>query len=514
MTGNGPVRVALLGAGARGELNLGTIIKRHPDRLRFVAVAEADEGRRNTFVERYGIPRENAFADWRDLVARPQLADAVINALPCRMHRESTIPALEAGYHVLLEKPMALTPGECIALRNAADAADRLLMITTQNRFNAIYKRTRSDLDGGVIGRLMNIDCGENIGYWHFILSYVRGIHHRTDMSHSFVMAKGVHDLDLIAWFAGAPATRVSSFGGLSFFTEANAPAGAPERCVDGCPVEATCPFSAIKQFVDPGRPAIPWSLMTGMSGKAAIDFFREPRFRTTASVITHDISREARLRMVRETINGRCVFRCDNNVVDHQTVNVEFANGVTASYSLSAFSVAWERTLNLHGTKGEIRTADFTGRYETRTFPPRAGHAQAASPYHGILHGRRRRGADRSSSPTPSGKKDAPTACSRSTTRPSRTCWPSPPKRRGSKERSWTWPRCAGAPRPRRFDTSIHGQGILIRSTPSDSEAIVECDPSSDRGHGTSMHIRGPASTRTRNPPGIARSRYALSGD
>ena len=382
-----PVEIALLGAGARGELNLATLAGKHPEKLRFVAVAEPHPGRRELFARKFGIPAGKAFEDWQLLLAEPKLADAVLNALPCLMHFDSTRDALNAGYDVFLEKPMALTPGESVHLVNRAEDLGRVFMVSLQSRYNKIYTKVRNLLEGGKIGELMNIDCAENIGYWHFILSYVRGIHHRSSLSHSFVLAKGIHDLDLVTWFAGARAARISSFGSLAFFHKGNAPKGAPERCMDGCPVFDRCEFNAYKQFVKPGKPDIPFSLLTGMSLGALTDWARNPRFRTLASVIVHDISRESRMKALEETVNGRCVFRSDNDMVDRQTVSIEYENGVVASFSLSGFSVLWERTLNLHGTKGEIRSADFSGRLELRTFNPGRVHRERIR-YHGIVHG------------------------------------------------------------------------------------------------------------------------------
>ncbi|HPQ71132.1 MAG TPA: Gfo/Idh/MocA family oxidoreductase [bacterium] len=387
MSAHHPITMALIGAGARGELNLATLAKKHGDLMKFVAVAEMDDERRAGFVRRFAIPKENAFRDWRELFAKPKLADAVVNALPCRMHYESTLAGLRAGYHTFLEKPMALTPGECVRLTREAQARALVLMIALQSRYNKIYTRMRRLFDDGRIGRLMNIDCAENIGYWHFLLSYVRGIHHRRDLSHSFVLAKGVHDLDLVCWYADAPVTRVSSFGKLSYFNAANAPDGAPERCLDGCPVFDTCLFNAYKQFVDPGQPDLPWQLLTGQSWEAVRDVVFNPRFRSMASVIVHDISKENVLKALRETTNGVCAFRADNEVVDHQTISIEFANDVVASFQLTGFSLAWERTLNLHGTKGEIRSADFSGRLETRTYQPGRIDRERIR-YHGIVHG------------------------------------------------------------------------------------------------------------------------------
>jgi len=387
MEGNRPVTVALVGAGARGDVNLATLVKRHPDVIRIVAVADAHPGRLETFSSRFNVPQENRFHDWEEMLSKELVADAIINALPCRMHYDSALASLNKGYHVLLEKPMALTPRQSLDLVEAAEGNDRVLMVSLQSRYNDIYQRMMNMLQEGRLGKLMNIDCAENVGYWHFILSYVRGIHHTTSNSHSFVMAKGVHDIDLISWFAGAPAKRVSSFGDLSFFHEGNAPSGAPERCTDGCPVEKDCPYSALKQYVKPGQPDLPLSLLTGMSFRCAVDCLKEPRFRTLAAVMTHDLSKEARLQALREGPHGKCVFRSDNDVIDHQTVSIEYENGVTASFSLNAFSLIWERTLNLHGTEGELRSADFTGKLELRSFHP-AKVKKNRIRYHGIIHG------------------------------------------------------------------------------------------------------------------------------
>lgn len=388
MAGKNPVSLALLGAGARGELNLAALAKQHPDTLKFVAVAEPHEGRRERFIQTYGIRRENAFADWREIATRPALADAVINTLPCRMHYESAMAMMAAGYPMLLEKPMALEPWQCMQLIETARTKKLMLGVAVQNRYNRIYQRTKELLEQGTIGHLINLDCAENIGYWHFIMSYVRGIHHHHTLSHSFMMAKGIHDIDLILWLVGKPVKRVSSFGQLSFFNSDNAPPGAPERCMEGCPVGETCVFNAVRQYLKPGRPDIPLRLCTGQSLDVILDLMRNPRLRSLGSIVSPEDVSEKGIRAALETTDyGRCVFRANNDVVDHQTVSIEFEGGITCSYSLSGFSVAWERTLNVHGSEGEIRTADFSGRLETRTFNPAKVRRERIS-YHGILHG------------------------------------------------------------------------------------------------------------------------------
>lgn len=387
MNDRNPVTIALIGAGSRGELNLGYLLKRHPGTMQFIAVAERDEERRERFIQDYGIRRKHAFSDWQELLSGARLTDAVIIALPCHLHFPATLAALKAGYHVLLEKPMAHSPGECLHLARTAEAAQRILMIALQCRYNRIYSEISRLLKSGAIGRLMNIDCAENIGYWHFIMSYVRGMHSESRDSHSFMLAKGIHDIDLLNWFTGGRALRISSFGRLSFFNKDHAPKGAPARCTNGCSVQDTCEFDAVKQYLSPGKPNIPLALLSGMSLRAVLDYAREPRLRTLASTIVRDISRENILKTLKEGPHGRCVFHCDNDVVDHQVVSIEYDNDITVSFSLSAFSLTWERSCNFHGTQGEIKSQDFSGRLETRVFNPAGVHKKRIR-YHGIFHG------------------------------------------------------------------------------------------------------------------------------
>jgi len=381
-----PVRLILYGAGMRGDLDLGYHVSQRRDMV-FVGVAEPDEYRRQQFARRFHIPPENTFATWQELVAKPRFADAVINALPCSLHYPSTVATLAAGYHMLLEKPMAHTPGQCVALVRLAKKNGRVLAVSLENRFNAINREIAAALRQNRIGRLVNISCAEDIGYYHFAMSYVRGGHRLASDNNSFMIAKGIHDLDLLSWWAQAPAAYVSSFGGLSHFTPENAPAGAPERCIHGCPVQKDCIFDAVTQYLRPGKPAIPLSLLTNTSARCLLDVAKNRRFRTLAGCIVRDISPQSIRKELEEGTHGKCVYRSDNGVADHQSTSIEFERGITCSYSLSAFSMVWERNTVFNGTEGELRAADFSGRFEVRRFFPAKVHRKRIR-YHSVLHG------------------------------------------------------------------------------------------------------------------------------
>jgi predicted dehydrogenase len=389
MTNRETVRVALLGAGERGQLMFGLFAKKHPQLFKYVAVAEPNDERRNRFQRDFDIPRENVFADWRDLLAKPQLADAIINAMPDVHHYASTIEALGKGYHVLLEKPMAQTPAQCVSLIREAERRDLILQIFLECRYLELYSRMKRLIDDGAIGRLMAIQTTENLGYWHFIMSYVRGFARRSADVMSFLSAKGIHDFDLITWIANVRPLRVSSFGELTHFREENAPPGAPDRCLDGCPVESTCPYHAYKQYIRPGFPQIPMSLLTGVPLGAFIDgYIRYPRLRSLSAYNLTSTDEEGRIRELKEGPHGRCVFHCDNDVMDHQIVNIEYEGGILATLALNAFSVTWERTMNINGSAGEIYSKDFSGRLEVRKFSPKNAVKRRRVPFNPLFHG------------------------------------------------------------------------------------------------------------------------------
>jgi predicted dehydrogenase len=389
MTNREAVRVALLGAGERGQLMFGLFAKRHPRLFKYVAVAEPNDERRNRFQRDFDIPRQNVFADWRDLLAKSQLADAIINAMPDVHHYASTIEALGKGYHVLLEKPMAQTPAQCIGLIREAERQDLILQIFLECRYLELYSRMKRLIDDGDIGRLMAIQTTENLGYWHFIMSYVRGFARRSADVMSFLSAKGIHDFDLITWIANVRPLRVSSFGELAYFREENAPPGAPDRCLDGCPVESTCPYHAYKQYIRPGFPQIPMSLLTGVPLRAFIDgYIRYPRLRSLSAYNLTSTDEEGRIRELKEGPHGRCVFHSDNDVMDHQIVNIEYEGGILATLALNAFSVTWERTMNINGSAGEVYSKDLSGRLEVRKFSPKNAVKKKRVPFNPLFHG------------------------------------------------------------------------------------------------------------------------------
>ena len=325
-----PVTMALIGAGQRGKDCYASFALKYPYEVQFVAVADPIEKRREQMKQAHHLADERCFTNWRDLLAQPKLADAMVICTQDNMHFEPAMAALQAGYHVLLEKPMSPDLLECIHMGQSAQKLQRIFSICHVLRYTSFFSTIKQMLDAGEIGKLISIQHSENVAFWHYAHSYVRGNWRNTDLSSPMILAKSCHDMDILHWLAGTECVSISSFGTLSHFTATNAPEGAPLRCLDGCPVEDTCPYYAPKHYLTEN---------TGWP----------------ASIISDDSSLEARRKALLEGPYGRCVYHCDNNVVDHQVVNLSFANDVMASFIMSTFTNQNGRTIKLMGTRGEI---------------------------------------------------------------------------------------------------------------------------------------------------------------
>lgn len=327
-----PVTLLIAGAGGRGA-GYAKYAASHPDQAQVVAVAEPRAEYRQALAAEYKIPAANVFDDWRAAAAQPRLADAVIIATQDRMHTAPALAFAALGYHILLEKPMAPTPAECLAITRAVTAPKIVFAVCHVLRYTQYTRALKAVLDAGRIGEIVSIQHIEPVGYWHQAHSFVRGNWRNTRESSCMLLAKCCHDLDWLRYLAGASCQSVSSFGNLKHFRRENQPAGAAARCLD-CRVEADCPYSAVRIYL--GR-------------------LRKNQKTWPLNVITTDLTETGVTRALREGPYGRCVYRCDNDVVDHQVVNMLFENGVTAAMTMTAFA-GGGRATRICGTRGELR--------------------------------------------------------------------------------------------------------------------------------------------------------------
>ncbi|MFB7918921.1 Gfo/Idh/MocA family protein [Streptomyces sp. NPDC056061] len=322
-----PVRVALVGAGNRG-LTYAAWIKAHPERARLVAVADPRPE------ARAAAGAELEFDDWRPLVEGDAIADAVIVATQDRNHVEPVLALAQAGYAILAEKPLAPSEAETRTLIEGVEKAGVLFAVCHVLRYTPYTDLVKEVVGSGVLGELVSVDHLEPVGWWHYAHSYVRGPWRSEKDSSPMLLAKSCHDLDWISYVTGERIEQVASFGGLKHFRPENAPAGAAERCLD-CAVEAGCPYSALKLYV--------------------------PRLREHGSVwpVTHvtDSTDETELlTALREGPYGLCAYRVDNDVVDHQVLAMQLSGGMTATFTMVAFTEQTDRQTRIFGSHGWLR--------------------------------------------------------------------------------------------------------------------------------------------------------------
>ena len=331
-----PVTLLVVGCGSRGT-TYSEFALRCPERARVVAVAEPRDEYRNALAERCGVPESMRFRSWQEAARLPKLADAV---LICTLDEEHEAPAVafaDLGYAILLEKPMAPTEQAC---RNIVDAVKRnnsIFAVCHVLRYTSQTRKIQELIHAGRVGRLVSMQRLEPVRHWHQCHSFVRGNWRNSKETCFMLLAKCCHDLDWIRYVMGRPCASIHSFGSLFEFTAANKPAGAADRCVD-CPaeIESMCPSSALKIYM---RDRV-------ARGQAAS---------WPTDVLTTRHTPEGVADALRKGPYGRCVYSCDNDVVDNQVVNIAFRDGSTAQLLMTAFCNVIGRVTRIFGTRGDI---------------------------------------------------------------------------------------------------------------------------------------------------------------
>ena len=327
-----PLTVAIVGAGSRGY-GYGNYILHHPDEAKVVAVADPDDFRRNRMKKLHGIKDENCFSDFREMLSRPRLADAVIIATQDQLHVEPTVAFAKQNYHILLEKPMATDEDGCRQICDAVSKSSGIFGVCFVLRYSPYFRKLRELIHSGVIGELITFRHIEKVGYWHQAHSFVRGNWRNSTESCPMLLAKSCHDMDILNFLVGKKCLKITSFGSLKYFTSANRPAGAADRCMD-CKFADECVYSAKKFYFDRLRTgALHWPL----------------------DVITCDMTEAGVTEALKTGPYGRCVFACDNDVVDNQVLNFLYEGNITGNMTMTAFSNEISRESEFRGTLGEI---------------------------------------------------------------------------------------------------------------------------------------------------------------
>ena len=333
------ITVSICGCGSRGLFAYATYAKLHPEKMKVVAGADIRPERLEMLREMYDVPEERCFSSDDEMLSQPKLSDAMIISTQDRRHVYDALRALQLGYDLILEKPISPELSDILALQDKVHETGRTVVVCHVLRYTPFYSALKEILDSGEIGRIITIDATENVGYYHFAHSFVRGNWRRVDETSPMILAKCCHDMDYLRWFADSPCESVSSHGGLGVFTASAAPSGAGTRCTVDCPAEirARCPYDAEKIYI------------TGSRG------FRKNGDNWPQNVVVSEPTEEKLREALKTGPYGRCVYRCDNDVYDHQTVLMKFENGIEATFTTSAFSEEIYRTIKITGTEGEL---------------------------------------------------------------------------------------------------------------------------------------------------------------
>lgn len=329
------IKVAIAGVGSRGKDNYAPCVRRYPEDMEIVAAADPRRENLEDMIRDYGVPRERCFASAEELLEQPKLADVLFICTMDSMHAAQAVAAMEKGYDLLLEKPVATTLEDCAAVEREARRLGRTVVVCHVLRYTPFYQCVRNIVKSGRLGELSTVHAFENVGYYHYAHSYVRGNWRSSRETSPMILSKSCHDMDILLWLTGEKCEKVSSFGSLREFRPEKAPAGAGMRCTDGsCACKGACPYDAEKIYLDPVR--------GGNDG-------------WPANVVVNAPTVEKVEKALREGPYGRCVYHCDNDVVDHQVVNMETESGMTISFTMCAFSNQIYRQIKIMGTWGEL---------------------------------------------------------------------------------------------------------------------------------------------------------------
>ena len=332
-----PITAIIVGAGHRAFV-YSELAKTNPEMLKIVGVADPNPIRRKKAMEYFGFSEDMCFESAQELAKKGKLADTVINGTMDEQHLETAIPLLNAGYDMLLEKPFAPNEDEMRQIVECAKKNNSKVMICHVLRYTPFYYSIKERIVNGEIGDVINIQTTEHVSYHHLSTSYIRGKWANSEKCHtSMLLAKCCHDMDIMMWMMSkTKPSKISSFGGKYQFKPENAPKNAGTICMKDCPLVDTCVYSTKRLYIDhPDR----WAFYVW----DALENVENPTIEDKIALMKSD------------NPYARCIYKCDNDVVDHQSVLVEFESGATGTHNMVGGSAEPRRNIHIIGTKGEI---------------------------------------------------------------------------------------------------------------------------------------------------------------
>lgn len=328
------VKVAILGVGSRGAETYGNYLNSLPEKATITAICDIDPHKINHYKKLYNLSDECCFSSADELFAKGKLADVLIIATLDKDHYRQAQTALDIGYNLLLEKPISPSINECVEIEKKAAEKNLEVVVCHVLRYTPFYRKIKEIIQSGKLGKITNVSSIENVGYWHMAHSFVRGNWNNSIETAPMILSKCCHDIDILNWLIDKKPISVSSYGSLDYFKKENAPVGNSSYCYN-CKVKETCPYNAISYYVDSIKD--------------------ESNLGWPYDVVVLNPTKEKLLEALKNGKYGRCVFECDNDVVDHQILNILYEDNVIANHTMCAFSRECYRELRVYGTLGDL---------------------------------------------------------------------------------------------------------------------------------------------------------------
>lgn len=334
------LKVAILGYGGRGKI-YARYCKQMKKQYEIKAIIDNSKEKLDIAKKILGEEIE-LYSSLDKFIQNSKQVDYIFICTQDKDHYEHTIQALKAGYNILLEKPIACTLEECVEIALVAKKRNLKVDVCHVLRYSGYYEKIKEVIESGKLGKIISIEQVENVAYWHQAHSFVRGDWRSEKESTPMIIAKCCHDLDIAVFLADSKCKYISSMGKLNFFNKKNKPDGATEFCMNGCSVKSKCPYDCEKLYINPLLKKPKMLIKDAWPQSRLID----------NNIVTIPKLYDACL----NTRFGKCVFLSNNDVVDYQTVNMEFENGITSTLIMTAFSGKESyRETRIRGSLGEL---------------------------------------------------------------------------------------------------------------------------------------------------------------
>lgn len=344
----------VVGAGNRAKVYSSHALD-FPNELEIVGVVDPNPARVELFKERYSICEENCYLSLDEFLKRDKFADFVINGTMDHLHVKTSIPVLEKGYDLLLEKPFAVNEEEMNLLCDTADKYGNKVVICHVLRYTDFYRAIKDSILKGDIGDIVSIEMNEHVNYIHMCVSYVRGKWRSEEVCFApMLLAKSCHDVDIMMWMMNhTRPERVVSFGSDFQYGPDRKPENAGNKCMVDCPIKDNCIYDCEKNYITPRR----WRFYVSQPLGEDAD--------CPAEKIVESFKNDNHF--------GECAWNFDRGGnVDHQTLIVNFENGATGTFTMTGGTARSERNIHIIGTMGEIKGIFEDQKFVIRTKKPK----------------------------------------------------------------------------------------------------------------------------------------------